>query len=231
MNDACVLLGKPNVYGSIFRFEGQISLFDEKNGPCYRCLYPDPPPPELVPSCAEAGVLGVLPGIVGTIQAAEAIKLIAGIGQTLTGRLLLFDALRMSFREMKLPKRCHEHAPITELIDYEGFCNPLKSTDITATELAAKIATGEEVVLIDVREPYEWSAGHLENARHIPMQQIPGHLAELPRDRELVMICRSGSRSANVQQFLMSQGFTKVKNLVGGMRAWSRDVDPKIHVA
>ncbi len=231
VNDACVLLGKPNVYGSIFRFEGQISVFDEKNGPCYRCLYPDPPPPNLVPSCAEAGVLGVLPGIIGTIQAAETIKLIAGIGLTLTGRLLLFDALRMSFREMKLPKRCSEHAPITELIDYEGFCNPMKSTDITAKELAGKIARGEEVVLVDVREPYEWSTGHLESARHIPMQQIPRHLGELPRDRELVMICRSGSRSANVQQFLISQGFTNVKNLAGGMKAWSRDVDPKIRVA
>ncbi len=231
LNDAAVLLGRPNVYGSIFRFEGQVSVFDQKNGPCYRCLYPDPPPPNLVPSCAEAGVLGVLPGIVGTIQAAEAIKMITGIGRTLTGRLLLFDALQMSFREMKLPKRCHEHAPITELIDYEGFCNPLKSTDITPKELAARIAGGEEIVLIDVREPYEWSAGHLESARHIPMQQIPGHLAELPRDRELVMICRSGIRSASVQQFLMSQGFTSVKNLVGGMQAWRRDIDPKIRVA
>ncbi len=193
--------------------------------------FPEPPPPNLVPSCAEAGVLGVLPGIVGTIQAAEAIKLIAGIGRVLTGRLLLFDALQMTFREMKVPKRCSEHAPITELIDYEGFCNPMKSTDITPKELAAKIASGEEIVLIDVREPYEWSAGHLENARHIPMQQIPHHVAELPRDRELVMICRSGSRSANVQQFLMSQGFTSVKNLAGGMQAWRRDVDPKIRVA
>ncbi len=231
VNDACVLLGKPNVYGSIFRFEGQVSVFDEKNGPCYRCLYPMPPPPHLVPSCAEAGVLGVLPGIIGTIQAAEAIKLITGIGETLTGRLLLFDALNMTFREMKLRKNCDAHAPVKELIDYEGFCNPMNTTDITPRELAERIARGDELVLVDVREGYEWDTGHIHAARHIPMQQIPKRLAEIPADTEIVMICRSGSRSSNAQHFLINQGYTRVKNLVGGMRAWSRDVDPSVRVA
>jgi molybdopterin/thiamine biosynthesis adenylyltransferase len=162
VNDACVLLGKPNVYGSIFRFEGQAAVFATKDGPCYRCLYPDPPPPGLVPSCAEGGVLGVLPGVVGTIQATEAIKLITGAGETLAGRLLMFDALRMTFRTLKVPRRCEQHATITHLIDYEEFCNPMHSTDITPAEVAEKLAQGSDVVLIDVREPYEWQAGHVD---------------------------------------------------------------------
>ncbi len=231
VNDACVLLGKPNVYGSIFRFEGQVSVFDQKNGPCYRCLYPVPPPPHLVPSCAEAGVLGVLPGIIGTIQAAEAIKLMAGIGETLTGRLVLFDALRMTFREVKLRKNCEAHDPVKELIDYEGFCNPMHPTDITAKELAERITRGDKLVLVDVRELYEWDAGHISAALHIPMQQVPKRLAEIPLDKEIVTICRSGSRSAHTQHFLMNQGYARVKNLVGGMKAWSRDVDPGVRVA
>jgi len=225
VNDACTILGKPNVYGSIFRFEGQAAVFDARTGPCYRCLYPDPPPPHLVPSCAEAGVLGVLPGVIGTIQATEAIKLIAGIGETLLGRLLLFDALRMTFRPMRLEKRCDAHAPVTHLIDYEGFCNPM---DITATELREKI---NDYTLLDVREPHEWNAGHLDGAIHIPMQQVPTRLDEIAKDREIVVICRSGARSARVQQFLQSQGFVGVKNLTGGMMAWRRDVDPDVVVA
>ena len=228
VNDACTLAGKPNVYGSIFRFEGQVSVFDAARGPCYRCIYPDPPPPHLVPNCAEAGVIGVLPGVVGTLQATEAVKLIAGIGQTLLGRLLLFDALRMSFREMKIPKRCDQHAPVTHLIDYEGFCNPM---DINPRQLSEKLNANEDVYLLDVREPHEWNAGHLEHAVHIPMQQVPARLNDLPRDREIVVYCRMGGRSANVQHFLKANGFTSVKNLIGGLQAWKRDVDPDISVA
>ncbi len=231
VNDACVILGKPNVYGSIFRWEGQASVFATKDGPCYRCLYPDPPPPGLVPSCAEGGVLGVLPGVVGTIQATEAIKLLAGAGETLAGRLLLFDALRMTFRTMKVPRRCEQHPPITKLIDYEEFCNPMNHTDITPAEVAEKIASGADVVLIDVREPHEWNAGHVEQATHIPLAQVPGRLDDIPRDKEVVMICRSGGRSERARQYLAEQGYTRVKNLVGGMQRWSRDVDQSIRVA
>src|SRR5204862_127357 len=229
VNDACVLLGKPNVYGSVFRFDGQVSVFATKDGPCYRCLYPEPPPPHLVPSCAEGGVLGVLPGVIGTLQATEAIKLIAGIGETLAGRLLLFDALRMTFRTMRVPRRCEEHAPVTHLIDYEEFCNPME--DITPQQLAERLAQNEAIVLIDVREPYEWDIGHIESARHIPMQQIPKRLDEIPRDVEVVMICRSGARSGHVQHHLQQQGFTNVKNLTAGMQRWAREVDPAIRVA
>jgi len=224
VNDACTILGKPNVYGSIFRFEGQVSVFDARSGPCYRCLYPEPPPPHLVPSCADAGVLGVLPGVIGTIQATEAIKIIAGIGETLLGRLLLFDALQMTFRTMRLQKNCDAHAPVTHLIDCEGFCNPM---DITAQELSEHPG---DFTLLDVREPHEWNAGHLDGAIHIPMQQVPARIDEVPRDKEVVVICRSGARSARVQQFLQSQGYTRVKNLTGGMSAWKRDVDPSVTV-
>ena len=231
VNDACVLLGKPNVYGSVFRFDGQVSVFATQDGPCYRCLYPEPPPPHLVPSCAEGGVLGVLPGVIGTLQATEAIKIITGIGETLAGRLLLFDALRMTFRTMRVPRRCEEHARITKLIDYEEFCNPVQHEDITPAELNERIARGEEIVLIDVREPYEWDVGHLERARHIPMQQIPRRLDDIPRDAEVVMICRSGARSGQVQAWLRQQGFTKVRNLIGGMQRWAREVDSSIRVA
>ncbi|HYI08841.1 MAG TPA: molybdopterin-synthase adenylyltransferase MoeB [Thermoanaerobaculia bacterium] len=231
VNDACMLLGKPNVYGSVFRFDGQVSVFSTETAPCYRCLYPEPPPPHLAPSCAEGGVLGVLPGVIGTLQATEAIKLITGAGETLAGRLLLFDALRMSFRVMKLRRRCEEHAKITHLIDYEEFCSPVHDIDITPAQLAAKLSGGADVVLIDVREPYEWTAGHIDQATHIPMQQVPQRLADIPQDREVVMICRSGGRSGRVQEFLQQNGYTKVKNLVGGMQRWARDVDPKITVA
>ncbi len=232
VNDACVLLGKPNVYGSVFRFDGQVSVFAAKDGPCYRCLYPEPPPPGLVPSCAEGGVLGVLPAMIGSLQATEAIKLITGVGETLAGRLLLFDALRTTFRVMKVRRRCDEHATIARLIDYEEFCNPVQQTDITPAELAAKLSEGANVVLIDVREPYEWNAGHLDNATHIPLAQVPQRLAEIPKDRDVVMICRSGGRSAHAQEHLIRQhGYTRVKNLVGGMQRWAREVDPKITVA
>ncbi|HEX6177260.1 MAG TPA: molybdopterin-synthase adenylyltransferase MoeB [Thermoanaerobaculia bacterium] len=232
VNDACVFSGKPNVYGSIFRFDGQASVFDARRGPCYRCLYPEPPPPGLVPSCAEGGVLGVLPGLVGTIQATEAIKLIAEIGEPLIGRLLMIDALSMSFRKLKLEKNpqcrvCGPNADVRELIDYEEFCNPVTNLDITAAELSQRL---RDVVVIDVREPHEWSGGHISEAKHIPLQQVPARLEEIPRDAEIVMVCRSGGRSARAQQFLMSQGYKRVKNLVGGMTAWKRDVDPAIVV-
>jgi adenylyltransferase/sulfurtransferase len=232
VNDACVLLDKPNVYGSVLRFEGQVSVFSTSDGPCYRCLYPEPPPPHLGPSCAEGGVLGVLPGIIGTLQATEAVKIIAGIGETLAGRLLLFDALRMTFRVMKLRRRCDEHATVTRLIDYEEFCSPMHDTNITPAELSEKLGRGEDVVLIDVRDPYEWNAGHIEGATHIPMREIPRRLADIPKDRDVVVICRSGARSGHVQHHLMqSLGYTRVKNLVGGMQRWARDVDPGMRVA
>jgi Dinucleotide-utilizing enzymes involved in molybdopterin and thiamine biosynthesis family 2 len=235
VNDACVMLGKPNVYASIYRFEGQVSVFDATRGPCYRCLYPDPPPPHLIPSCAEGGVLGVLPGIVGTLQATEAIKLITGAGQPLIGRLLLIDALATTFRTLRVPKKadckvCGPDPEIRELIDYEEYCNPVNSMEITAKELANRIARGDKLLLLDVREPSEWNAGRLENAQHIPMRQVPSQLESLPRDAEIIVYCRSGSRSANVQHYLLDNGFKNVKNLTGGITAWSREVDPTVPV-
>ena len=235
VNDACVLMRKPNVYGSVFRFEGQASVFDATRGPCYRCLYPDPPPPHLVPSCAVGGVLGVLPGVVGTIQATETIKLITGAGEPLIGRILLFDALGMSFRTMRIGKNedckvCGTRPTIRELSDYEEYCNPVTDLEITPQQLAARIESGDDLVLVDVREPFEHEAGHLDNTVHIPMAQVREQLGRIPRDREVIMYCRSGGRSANVQQFLLQQGYTRVKNLVGGMLAWKRDVDPAMNV-
>ena len=233
VNDACVFLGKPNVYGSIFRFDGQASVFFAKEGPCYRCVYPEPPPPHLVPSCAEGGVLGVLPGVVGTIQAAEAIKLLTGAGEPLIGKLLLFDALTMSFRRLNLKKDpscavCGAHPTVTKLIDYEGFCNPMMNDEMTPAELAQE---RDQVVLIDIREPYEYAAGHLESSTHIPMRTIPQSLDRIPRDRDVVLYCRSGARSYNVLQYLKAQGFTRVRHLRGGLAAWKRDEDPAITVA
>lgn len=235
VNDACVMLGKVNVYAAIYRFEGQVSVFDARRGPCYRCLYPDPPPPNLVPSCAEAGVLGVLPGIVGSLQAAEAIKLITGAGEPLVGRLLLFDALTMTFRSLKVPKNrgckvCGANPEIRELIDYEEFCSPVNELEITPTELSERIKRGDAITLVDVREPYEWEAGHIDQALHIPLPQLPRGIDSMPRDNEVVMICRSGGRSARAQQFLIGEGFTRVKNLIGGMQRWARDVDPSVKV-
>jgi adenylyltransferase/sulfurtransferase len=230
VNDACLILGKPNVYGSIFRFDGQASVFAMPDGPCYRCLQPEPPPPHLVPSCAEGGVLGVLPGVIGTLQATEVIKIVTGVGETLAGRLLLFEALRMTFRTVKLRKRCSEHAPVTRLIDYEEFCRPVLNTDITPSEVHEQLTTGADVVVIDVREPVEWNAGHIAQATHIRLSEIPNRIAEIPRDRDVVMVCRSGGRSENARQFLAQSGYTRVKNMVGGMMRWARDVDPSVRV-
>jgi molybdopterin/thiamine biosynthesis adenylyltransferase/rhodanese-related sulfurtransferase len=203
VSDACVLLGKPNVYGSVFRFEGQASLF--ARGLCYRCLYPEPPPPHLVPSCEEGGVLGVLPGIVGTIQATEAIKLIAGIGEPLIGRLLLIDALRMTFRTIGIPAR--DHAPVEKLVDYEELCNP---------------ASLHGAVVVDVREAHEWDAGHVDGARHIPLGELAARADELPRDRDVVVYCFMGGRGSRAVELLRGAGFTRVRNLTGGYQAWLR---------
>lgn len=240
-NDACVILGKPNVYGSIFRFEGQITIFGYPGGPCYRCLYPEPPPPGLVPSCAEGGVLGVLPGIVGTIQAAETLKLIIGKGQPLVGRLLLLDALAMKFRELKLRKNpdcpvCGTHPTVTKLIDYVEFCGirgeeaPSTVTnipEITPKELKARLDHGDDLYILDVREPHEYQIcnidGHL-----IPLGELPRRVHELDSSREIVAHCRSGKRSAEAVQFLQKAGFRKIWNLRGGILAWSDDVDPSV---
>jgi adenylyltransferase/sulfurtransferase len=211
VNDACVLLGKPNVYGSIFRFEGQASVFSSEDGPCYRCLYPEPPPPHLVPSCAEGGVLGVLPGVIGTIQATETIKLLTGIGETLIGRLLLFDALRMSFRTLRLKQQHDAHAAITGLIDYDQFCNPANLHEVT--EIG-------DAIVIDVREPYEWDAGHIDRARLIPLGDLPNRLHELPRDADVVFYCQTGGRSARALDIARDAGLTRAKHLRGGYAAW-----------
>jgi sulfur-carrier protein adenylyltransferase/sulfurtransferase len=230
VNDACLLLGKPNVYGSVFRFDGQVSVFGLPDGPCYRCMQPEPPPPHLVPSCAEGGVLGVLPGVIGTLQATEAIKLLAGIGESTAGRLLLFDALRMTFRSIKLRRRCDEHAAVTRLIDYEEFCNRVQSTDITPAEVNELLQSGQDVVLVDVREPHEWNAGHVEAAQHIRLAELPNRLSEIPKDRDVVMICRSGGRSEHARQYLAQAGYARVRNMVGGMMRWAREVDPNVRV-
>ena len=214
VNDACVLLGKPNVYGSIFRFDGQASVFDARSGPCYRCLYPEPPPPHLVPSCAEGGVLGVLPGVIGTIQAVETIKLLAGIGETLLGRLLLFDALRMEFRMLKLRTQHDKHAAVTALIDYDAFCNPANADEVTVWP--------RDAVLVDVRESFEWRAGHIDGARHIPLGELANRLDELPRDADIVLYCASGARSSRALDVLRDAGFARAKHLKGGYVEWNR---------
>jgi len=241
VNDASVLLKKRNVYGSIFRFEGQITIFGDPNGPCYRCLYPEPPPPGLVPSCAEGGVLGVLPGIVGSIQAAETLKLIIGKGESLIGRLLLFDALAMRFRELKLRKNpdcpmCGAHPTITKLIDYAEFCGvrgeeaPVPQTsvpEITPRELKARLDRGDDLYILDVREPHEYQicnlGGHL-----IPLGDLSKRASELDSSREIVAHCRSGKRSAEAVEFLQRAGFRKVLNLKGGILAWSDEVDSSV---
>jgi molybdopterin/thiamine biosynthesis adenylyltransferase/rhodanese-related sulfurtransferase len=239
VNDACILLGKPNVYGSIFRFEGQASVFYAKEGPCYRCLYPEPPPPGLVPSCAEGGVLGVLPGIIGSIQALETIKLIIGRGQTLIGRLLLFDALNLKFRELKLRKNpecpaCGAHPTVTKLIDYEQFCGirgeeyviPIKVPEITALEVKKMMDEKKPFVLIDVREPHEFQICRIPGSTLIPLGEVPKRMNELNSADEIVVHCRSGQRSAQAVEFLMKSGFRKIHNLKGGVLAWSDQVDP-----
>lgn len=241
VNDACVLLGKPNVYGSIFRFEGQASIFGYPGGPCYRCLYPEPPPPGLVPSCAEGGVLGVLPGIIGCIQAMETLKLILGSGDSLAGRLLLFDAMRMRFRELKLRRNpecpvCGEHRTITKLIDYAEFCGirgeetepkPLGVPEITPKELKARLDRGDDLFILDVREPHEYQICNL-HGHLIPLGDLPKRVSELDSSREIVAHCRSGKRSADAVQFLTNAGFHKIWNLKGGILAWSDEVDPSV---
>src|SRR5213080_2009072 len=240
VNDATVLLKKPNVYGSIFRFEGQASVFDAARGPCYRCLYAEPPPPGLVPSCAEGGVLGVLPGIVGSIQAIEAIKLLLGKGDTLIGRLLVFDALRMKFRELKLRKNpecpiCGTNPMIKELIDYEEFCGLRGPSEqvgeefqITVAELKQKIDGGKAVVLLDVREPMEWEIARLDKAVLMPVAQVPSRVNELSTADEIVVYCKTGVRSGRITNFLREIGFRKAKNLVGGIDEWADQIEPEM---
>ncbi|MFZ0213222.1 MAG: molybdopterin-synthase adenylyltransferase MoeB [Candidatus Acidiferrales bacterium] len=241
VNDACVLLGKPNVYGSIFRFEGQASIFGYPGGPCYRCLYPEPPPPGLVPSCAEGGVLGVLPGIIGCIQAMETLKLIMGKGETLVGRLLLFDAMGMRFRELKLRRNpecplCGEHRTITKLIDYAEFCGirgeeaPAPATNVpemTPKDLKQRLDRGDDLFILDVREPHEYQICNLQGYL-IPLGELPKRVSELDSSREIVAHCRSGKRSAEAAEFLRKAGFRKIWNLKGGILAWSDEVDPSV---
>jgi sulfur-carrier protein adenylyltransferase/sulfurtransferase len=244
-NDACVLLGKPNVYGSIFRFEGQASVFWAEKGPCYRCLYPEPPPPGMVPSCAEGGVIGVLPGIIGCLQANEAVKLILGQGDPLIGRLVLFDALKLKFRELKLRKDpqcpiCGENPSIRELIDYEAFCGgaagqeqssqPVTVEDIEPKALAARLGSsnGERPFLLDVRNPEEWAITRIEGATLIPLPDLAQRYPELPGDQEIVVYCRSGGRSAKAAEFLKEKGYRNVKNLPGGTLRWSEEIDPSM---
>jgi adenylyltransferase/sulfurtransferase len=238
VNDACVLLGKPNVYGSIFRFEGQASVFYAEEGPCYRCLYPEPPPPGLVPSCAEGGVLGILPGAIGTIQATETVKLLLGIGEPLIGRLLLYDALSMRFREMKLRKDpdcpvCGENPSVTELIDYQEFCGIPQTQqqaddvpEITVRELKEKLDNGG-VSVLDVREPHEYEVANI-GARLIPLGELPERLVELDKEGTLAVHCKTGGRSARAVQLLEEAGFHNVYNVKGGITAWSEEIDPSV---
>jgi len=242
VNDACVLLGKPNVYGSIFRFEGQASVFALSDGPCYRCLFPEPPPPGLVPSCAEGGVLGVLPGLVGTIQATEAIKLIIGVGQPLAGRLLLIDTLGMKFRTVNVRKdptcpACGTRE-IQALIDYEQFCGVRAAdaepralagvVEISPRELQSRLSRGEELQLIDVREQFEWDIARIPNARLVPLATLPDVIDTLDRDREVVVYCKGGSRSRAAASHLADAGFGRVANLTGGILRWREEVDPTL---
>jgi adenylyltransferase/sulfurtransferase len=244
VNDACVLTGKPNAYGSIFRFEGQASVFATREGPCYRCLYPEPPPPGLVPSCAEGGVLGVLPGIIGVIQATEAIKLILGVGEPLIGRFLIYDALKMRFRELKLRKDpdcpvCGTHPTVTKLIDYEQFCGirpepaaaqqtgaAVSEWETTSADLKKRVDAGDDVFILDVREPNEYQICRIPGAVLIPLGELPRRYAELPKDKDIVAHCKMGGRSAKAQEFLQSVGFKRVKNLKGGILDWIDKVDP-----
>lgn len=247
VNDACVLLGKPNVYGSIFRFEGQLTVFDAKHGPCYRCMFPEPPPPGLVPSCAEGGVLGILPGTIGTLQATEAIKLILGIGDPMIGRMMLYDALNMTFDMIKLRKDpncpvCSEHPTQTELIDYEEFCgvpahdrseykekNALNHVrSINVYDLKARMDAGEHPVIVDVREPHEWEISEIAGSLKIPKGQVVARQNEIPRDGEVIVQCKTGIRSRDSILMLQEQGFTNLVNLVGGVNAWAREIDKRL---
>ncbi len=244
-NDLCVLTGKPNVFGAVFRFDGQASVFDARTGPCYRCLFPEPPPPGLVPSCADAGVLGILPGTIGTIQATEALKLLLGIGSSLSGRLLLYNALDMSFEFVTLKKNpnckvCGTHPEITALIDYDEFCgvpgighaeNPSEAEwDISARELSVRLKAERPPSLVDVREPHELVISSLPGAVNIPLGEMAGRLSELDSAQELVLFCKSGTRSTRALELLLSAGFRKVKNLKGGINAWAQEVDPRLPV-
>ncbi|MGE0353599.1 MAG: molybdopterin-synthase adenylyltransferase MoeB [Gemmatimonadales bacterium] len=237
LSDACVLLGKPNVYGSIFRFDGQVSVFDAARGPCYRCLFAEPPPPGLVPNCAEGGVLGVLPGVIGSLQALEALKLILGTGEPLIGRLLLFDALRSRFREIALRKdpdcpACGPRPTVTELIDYEAFCGTARPAaagmEIGVAELHRALAGPAPPVLLDVREDFEWEIAHLEGARHVPLGQLASRLAELNGAEDLVVYCHHGQRSLSAVEVLRGAGFGRARSLAGGIDAWASEVDPRM---
>jgi molybdopterin/thiamine biosynthesis adenylyltransferase/rhodanese-related sulfurtransferase len=245
VNDVCVMLGIPNVYGSIFRFDGQVSVFDAEDGPCYRCIFPEPPPPGLVPSCAEGGVLGVLPGTVGTLQATEAIKLLLGIGTSLKGKMLLYNALDMSFDFINLRKNpnckvCSPEPEITELIDYEAFCGmPMHDHDegsagadwdISAKELAEELKSANPPRLIDVREPHELRISAIKGAELIPLGQLAGKLSQLDSAEEMVLFCKSGTRSTRALELLVGAGFRKVKNLKGGINAWAQEVDHSLPV-
>jgi adenylyltransferase/sulfurtransferase len=239
VNDACVLAGKPEVYGSIFRFEGQSSVFWGARGPCYRCLFPEPPPPGLVPSCAEGGVLGILPAIIGSLQANEVVKLILGVGEPLIGRLVLFDALETSFREVKLKKNpecpvCSDNPTLTELIDYERFCGlapdepATETVNVSPESLAAWMEEGRDLLLLDVRTPVEHQTSRLDNSLLMPLQTLPRQYEELDRDRPIVVYCHHGHRSAHAVDFLRRMGFDKTFNLVGGIDAWSKKIDPSV---
>ncbi len=243
VNDACVILGIPNAYGSIFRFEGQASVFAAKDGPCYRCLYPEPPPPGLVPSCAEGGVLGILPGVVGTIQATEAVKLIMGVGEPLVGRFLVYDALRMRFRELKLRKDpdcpvCGDHPTVTELIDYEQFCGITPAApaaepaaagdDATVEQLKARIDSADGVFVLDVREPQEYQICSIPGSTLIPLGDLPSRLHELAGRGEMIVHCKSGARSAKAVKLLREAGFAQARNLKGGILRWIDAVDPSL---
>lgn len=241
VNDACVLLNKPNVYGSIFRFDGQATVFDPRVGPSYRCLYPEPPPPGEVPSCAEGGVLGILPGVIGCIQATETIKLILGIGEPLVGRLLHYDALNMTFRTFKIRRNPKwavgaPHPTVTGLIDYEQFCGvrggaspaqpAFAGNDITAEQLKKRIDAGESLFVLDVRNPNEFAICRIPGTVPLPLPELPARVSEVPKDREVIVHCKSGMRSAKAIEFLKSQGYTKLVNLTGGILAWAEKVDP-----
>lgn len=242
VNDACVLAGKPNVYASIFRFEGQASVFATRQGPCYRCIYPEPPPAGTVPNCAEGGVLGLLPGLLGVIQATEVVKLILGKGESLMGRLLLVDALAMRFRELKLRKNpecpvCGTHPAITRLTDHQTFCGPASATEettlkngipqITPSELKQRLDAGDDILVLDVREPFEYQIANIGGTL-IPMNEVPQRLGEIDREREIVVQCKSGGRSQRVAEFLAQAGYAKISNLAGGIIGWSNEVDPTV---
>jgi adenylyltransferase/sulfurtransferase len=237
VNDACVLLGIATVYGAVLRFEGQVSVFDARRGPCYRCLYREPPPPELVPSCAEGGVVGVVPGVVGSLQALEAIKLVTGIGSSLVGRLLLFDGMKLQFREIALTKDpdcvvCGPHPTVTQLIDYEAFCGvgapPVANGEISAADAAAAAGRDPSTVLVDVREPFEWDIVHVDGACHVPLRDLPARLRELDGHADVLVYCHHGVRSRQAVELLRAAGFSKVRSVRGGIDAWAAEVDPRL---